>query len=180
MSNVAIVAVTEYPDGVMSTMVSELEKEAASAGHSVEKTFTVYDKVCGCGGHCGEDGCGHCEDGGCDDEDCLCKFARKAASADDLVFALPIDGSTRMKQVDRIIDKIVKKSQGTEKRVFLISCSPSFEADVFAILSERMSNVCSSMGWEYAGEALVEGIPDACSGGDPVSRKKARKMAGSL
>jgi len=33
------------------------------------------------------------------------------------------------------------------------------------------------MEWEYAGEALVTGLPDACLGGDPLSKKMAAKLA---
>lgn len=170
MTKVAVVKITDYPDGAIETMVRTFSESAAGAGAEVDEVLAERDHSCHCGGCC--------SDGGCDDDDCLCTFSKRYVDgADVVVFAVPCDGDLRMNQLQRITEKSVGKCSSGTKRLMLISCSPSFEESVFAKVVEYYREVCESLGWEYAGDALVEGLPDACQGGDPVSKKKAKRLA---
>lgn len=180
MTDVAMVIVEEYDDGSVINMAGAFRTAAEGAGHKVSSIQTIYDKSCHCGGCCGSDGCGHCEDGGCGEEDCLCTFAPNVKAADVIVYAFPCNPDTRMKQLDRILGKTAGKCDKGGKRIMIMTCSPSFDESVFFRITDRFHDICDSMDWEYAGEVLVTGLPDACLGGDPLSRKMAAKLAAKL
>lgn len=170
MSKIAVIRLTDFPEGAIDSMVAAFSVSAVSLGHEVECTLAERSHTCSCGGCCGDDGCG--------DDDCLCTFSKSEVDkADAVVFAIPCDGDLSMGQLRHIVDKSVGKCADGKKKLMLISCSPSFDESVFSKITEYFRGVCESRGWEYAGDALVEGLPDACLGGDPISKKKARALA---
>lgn len=170
MTKVAVIKITDYPDGAVESMVSSFVDTANGLGHQVAVTSAERDHMCACGGCCGDSGCG--------DDDCLCTFSCECVDpADTVVFAFSCDADLRMSQLKRIAEKSVGKCSPRERNLMVISCSPSFDDSIFAKVVEFFREVCSSLGWVYAGDALVEGLPDACQGGDPISKKKAASLA---
>lgn len=76
----------------------------------------------------------------------------------------------------RILSKTTEGVPDGHKTVFLLSCSPSFDWHVFVKISDLFKGLCGSKGWTFGGEALIEGLPDACQGGDPLCRRKAPRF----
>ncbi len=173
MTKVALIKLTDFPDGAIESMVSAFTDTAKEAGHQVAVTLAERNHICSCGGCCGDEGCG--------DDDCLCTFSKEYVDiADVVVFAFPCDNDLRMSQLKHIVSKSVGKCSPSEKKVMLLSCSPSFDESIFSKVVEFFREVCFSLGWVYAGDALIEGLPDACEGGDPISKKKAVALAKTI
>lgn len=173
LTKVAIVKLTDYPDGSIESMVFEFTKTAEELGHKVALTLAERNHTCSCGGCCGDSGCG--------DDGCLCTFSKEHVdSADTVVFAFPCDGDLRMSELKHIVEKSIGKCSPSSKDLLVISCSPSFDDSVFAKVVEFFKEVCASLNWHYAGDVLIEGLPDACQGGDPISKKKAVALAKKL
>lgn len=166
LSRIAIIELTNYSDGAIASMVVAFTEAAKASGHQVASTLADADYVCSCGGCCGDSGCG--------DDDCLCTFSKESVDVSDIVvFAFPCDTELKMSQLKHVVSKSIGKCAPSSKKLMLISCSPSFDDSIFSKVIEFFREICISLDWEYAGDALVEGLPDACQGGDPISKKKA-------
>lgn len=173
LSRIAIVELTDYPEGAVASMVDAFTEAAKASGHHVASVLAEADHVCSCGGCCGDSGCG--------DDDCLCTFSKESVDISDIVvFAFPCDADLKMSQLKHVVGKSVGKCAPRGRKLMLISCSPSFDDSIFSKVIEFFREACASLHWEYAGDALVEGLPDACQGGDPISKKKAVALANLL
>lgn len=172
MAVISVLAVTEFEDGSIMAMADAFCETAEAAGHTVYRAHTEPSHQC--------HGCGHCEDGGCGDPDCLCTFRDRVGGSDAVVYALPTDDSVKLSSLKRIIAKTAKDAEPGKRRLFVMSCSPSFDESAFFKVSDQFSDLCRSLGWEFGGDALIAGLPDGCQGGDPLCRKKAKRLAESL
>lgn len=179
MSNIAIVRITEYADGSAASIADAFAAKARENGHTVSDVTTIFSKSCHCGGHC-------CQKGGegCGDEDCICTFAKSVPDHDVIVFSFPVDMGFSATALNRILHKVTfnceKADDPSEKRFYVLATSDAFDEFVFNDALSVIKMECNLKNWKYAGELLIPGLPDACIGADPVSIRKAGRLADTV
>ncbi len=179
MSRIAVVRITTVEGGAVSTLADSFVSAAREKGHEVLEVTTEFSHTCHCGGNCRQAG-----GEGCGDEDCVCTFALSVPSCDAVVLAFAIEGAFTPTALNRVLHKVTfdcaRSDDSERKKMFMIATSDRFD-DIVFLDSESVLNLeCGLKNWEFAGKLLVPGLPDMCLGADPVSCRKAARLADSV